>query len=126
LTGVYCRPYSEFSIPLEFHIIIHVAKNHIRPTIPKECPESLSKLVTAMWASEPNSRPAATDLVRLLREVEKEYQDNQQTWDALKGKSEPIKVATSSSSQTDLFTFDSPTVRRAQSVDQSPSKESEQ
>ncbi|CAN8069668.1 unnamed protein product [Agarophyton chilense] len=43
-----------------------VLNQGLRPTIPRECPPSLAKLMRNCWDSDPSRRPSFTDLVPIL------------------------------------------------------------
>eukprot|EP00178_Gracilaria_changii_P005184 TRINITY_DN1846_c0_g1_i1.p1 TRINITY_DN1846_c0_g1~~TRINITY_DN1846_c0_g1_i1.p1 ORF type:complete len:1216 (+),score=181.88 TRINITY_DN1846_c0_g1_i1:4484-8131(+) len=43
-----------------------VLNQGLRPTIPRECPPSLAKLMRSCWDSDPNRRPSFTQLVPIL------------------------------------------------------------
>jgi serine/threonine protein kinase len=46
-----------------------VCLEHLRPTIPPECPESLRELIIDCWADDPQRRPSFRDIVSRLDDV---------------------------------------------------------
>lgn len=52
-------------------IILNVAINRRRPTIPDWCPPGLRALITACWRDDPRQRPPARALVARLCELQR-------------------------------------------------------
>lgn len=69
LTSKHQKPFSEFNLKHEFQIRIKVAKNFLRPTIPKETPEILCQLIQACWHKEPQERPTTEQILQKLNEL---------------------------------------------------------
>jgi len=81
-TGKYSIPYSEYKqLVFDFQIIIQTAKKDLRPTFPKNIPPVLKELISRCWDPKPENRPETSELITILQEVEKNYQDNQADWD---------------------------------------------
>lgn len=74
LTGEYQMPYSEFpELVFDFQIIIQVAKNGKRPTIPENCPSDYKQLIEDCWSQDKEKRPEIPEvLARLEKMLEKE------------------------------------------------------
>jgi hypothetical protein len=51
------------------HFVEAVAINHERPTIPKDCPPGLRKLITRCWAPVPSVRPSFPEIVEAIEKV---------------------------------------------------------
>lgn len=82
ITGSYHRPYGEYTfICYDFQIIIQVAKNGTRPTIPKSCPTLLQELVERLWNIDADSRPDSSLLFDILVKLEENYLENKVLWD---------------------------------------------
>ena len=76
-------PYSEFpELVFDFQIIIQVAKNEKRPSIPPECPELYRKLIVSCWAQVRDARPDIPTVLRELEAILNTYKDNKKAWDA--------------------------------------------
>jgi len=85
LNGIYHQPYSEFkNLTIDFQIIIQSAKEDLRPTIPTSCPQSWKNLIISCWHKNQAYRPSLLQILDHIGGIEKEYQDNQQQWDALR------------------------------------------
>lgn len=86
-TGEYQRPYKEYNYKIDFQIIINSAKHGKRPKLGLDiCPESLRNLITVCWDPSPDERPPTAEVLSKLKEIQKEYEENQAEWDALVGK----------------------------------------
>jgi serine/threonine protein kinase len=84
ITGKYVQPYSEFpNIFADFIIIIQVAKNDLRPTIPPQTPAGLAEVVKKSWSGEPDTRPSIDELRDLIDAQHAEYLKNKAAWDAV-------------------------------------------
>eukprot|EP01124_Arcella_intermedia_P001149 TRINITY_DN10623_c0_g1_i2.p1 TRINITY_DN10623_c0_g1~~TRINITY_DN10623_c0_g1_i2.p1 ORF type:complete len:808 (+),score=191.62 TRINITY_DN10623_c0_g1_i2:303-2426(+) len=71
LYNKYCRPYAEFPmITMDCQIIIKVAKDELRPTIPEALPSVLKSAISHMWSQSPDARPNTEQLVGLLDTME--------------------------------------------------------
>lgn len=67
LTKEYCLPYSEYpELVFDFQIIIQVAKNSKRPTIPQQCPQDYKELIQACWAQNKDLRPEIPEVLAKL------------------------------------------------------------
>jgi hypothetical protein len=61
---------SFFLSPLTcIQIIIQVAKNQRRPTIPAACPADYRELITALWSQTAAARPEIADVLARLEEM---------------------------------------------------------
>ena len=70
LLGHYAMPYSEYEeLVFDFQIIIQVAKNRRRPTIPAACPPDYRDLITACWAQAAADRPDISDVLARLEDM---------------------------------------------------------
>jgi len=79
----YMRPYQEYpNLHFDFQIIIQTAKKGVRPTIPPNCPESFEKLIKDCWAHESDKRPSCTEILTKLEEIEKDFTEHQEAWNA--------------------------------------------
>jgi len=95
ITGDYLRPYKEYTnLVLDFQIIVQVAKNSLRPTIPTDCPTGLASLITKCWSSNHSQRPTCTEILASLAELKSQYNNNTNAW------KEIIKTSTIESSVT--------------------------
>ncbi|KAF5837720.1 hypothetical protein DUNSADRAFT_3975 [Dunaliella salina] len=54
-----------------FQIILNVAINRRRPTIPDHCPPGVRALITACWRDDPRQRPPARVLMARLEELQR-------------------------------------------------------
>jgi len=83
ITWQYQRPYKEYpNLVLDFQIIVQVAKNGLRPTIPAECPPSLASCITKCWSSNPDDRPPCSQVLEILRDLKQEYDLNPSKWES--------------------------------------------
>eukprot|EP01103_Thecamoeba_quadrilineata_P012721 TRINITY_DN3348_c0_g1_i1.p1 TRINITY_DN3348_c0_g1~~TRINITY_DN3348_c0_g1_i1.p1 ORF type:complete len:321 (+),score=50.52 TRINITY_DN3348_c0_g1_i1:536-1498(+) len=80
LTGKYSQPYDEFNFQFEFQIIIQVAKNNLRPTIPSTCPNCIVRLLENCWDARPEKRPTAEELKGELADLHSQYVRNGSNW----------------------------------------------
>jgi tetratricopeptide (TPR) repeat protein len=55
--------------------IINAIKTGQRPTIPDECPEVLKYLIPRCWQQDPSHRPEITEIIKLLEDNKKEFQE---------------------------------------------------
>jgi len=91
----YERPYQEFpQLRFDFQIIIQVAKKGTRPTIPATCPESWKKLIQSAWHEHADQRPSCKDMLKILEEIQKDYEANKEEWESLRDS--PLSVSQSS------------------------------
>ena len=74
LKGQYEAPYFEefTNIVNEIQILVQVAENNLRPTIPSNCPVSVSNLIKSCWDSAPENRPSASQVLEQLVEIKKQ------------------------------------------------------
>lgn len=85
ITGTYETPFSEFKhIQFDFQIIIQSAKMEKRPTIPEKCPENYAAIIRRCWDMSPDVRPDTSELQQIVRDLEKEYNEHRDQWDALR------------------------------------------
>eukprot|EP01125_Pyxidicula_operculata_P017437 TRINITY_DN610_c0_g1_i1.p1 TRINITY_DN610_c0_g1~~TRINITY_DN610_c0_g1_i1.p1 ORF type:complete len:1379 (-),score=333.22 TRINITY_DN610_c0_g1_i1:172-4308(-) len=83
VNGSYAQPYSEYSsISFDFQIIIQVAKNNLRPTIPVGTPPLLSKLISILWSSKPEDRPTTNQLLDVVVALEKHCLNHKELWES--------------------------------------------
>ena len=86
LTGEYQRPYKEYNYKIDFQIIINSAKHGKRPKLGLDiCPEPLRNLMMSCWDPSPNERPDAAQALKILKDIQQEYEDSPESWDALVG-----------------------------------------
>jgi serine/threonine protein kinase len=84
ITGDYLQPFSEFPhLVFDFQIIIQVAKNDLRPTIPPTAPPAVQNLIKACWNGDHEKRPTAQQLLIMIGAVQSEYEANKAAWDVL-------------------------------------------
>lgn len=84
LNGAYSQPYSEFKqIVFDFQIIVQSAKKDTRPTIPESCPPAYASLINKCWDKDPEQRPETLQLSEMLKELEKDYSQNKESWDSI-------------------------------------------
>jgi len=84
INGEYLQPFSEFPhLVFDFQIIIQVAKNDLRPTIPPTAPPSVQNLIKACWSGDYETRPTAQQLLTMVSAVHAEYEANKAAWDPL-------------------------------------------
>jgi hypothetical protein len=87
MTGTYNKPYGEFSqITYDFQIILQVAKNHLRPTIPPSCPPAYAEIIQSCWKEDPNARPSGEQLLCMLQETQKVFLKEEKKWNDLRKK----------------------------------------
>jgi len=85
LTGSYQQPYAEFkNLQYDFQIIIQSAKEHLRPNIPPNCPDSIRKLIIQCWHKNQVDRIPLTEILEKIQLIEKEYKSVSQEWEILK------------------------------------------
>ena len=58
-------PYEGLS---QIQAALGVLNNHLRPTIPQDCPHHLKALMKCCWATNPSSRPSFADILNCLPE----------------------------------------------------------
>jgi ankyrin repeat protein len=79
----YERPYQEFPhLVMDFQIIIQVAKNQLRPTIPPTTPAAVRDLITECWAQKPDDRLGAPLLMARVKKLQEAYDAASADWDA--------------------------------------------
>jgi len=84
INGEYQQPFSEFPhLVFDFQIIIQVAKNDLRPTIPPTAPAAVQKLINTCWSGDHETRPTAQQLLILISALQTEYDANKAVWDTL-------------------------------------------
>lgn len=69
INQVYAQPYSEFNLKFDFQIIIQVAKNGLRPTIPPSAPPALSGLIQQCLLEDYTQRPDTGLLLAALKKI---------------------------------------------------------
>lgn len=84
IAGQYTKPYVELSKAAAFAVIIKVAKQGLRPTMPETVPRQLKHLLFQTWDSDPVNRPTARSMSAKLRELRREYAANAAEWDAMR------------------------------------------
>ena len=72
----YCYRYN---IKIDFQIPYQVAEKGIRPTIPKDIPESWEKLIKQCLAKDPEERPTSTKALEFLETHKQEITTSQPT-----------------------------------------------
>jgi serine/threonine protein kinase len=84
MTGKYEQPFTEFpNIFADFQIIVLVAKEELRPTLPATTPVNLLALINRAWDSDPDQRPTADQLEAQLAKLRLEYESDKANWDSL-------------------------------------------
>jgi len=84
MKGKYEGPYSEFkNLTYDFQIIIQAAKEHVRPTIPKDTPQCVVDLITQCWNKSQAGRPSLSSIISTLESIEQQYSQKVTVWDAL-------------------------------------------
>ncbi len=86
LTGEYLMPYSEYpELVFDFQIIIQVAKNEKRPSLPAECPALYRALISRCWAQARDERPEIPQVLKELDAMLAHQRDpaNRNVWTAL-------------------------------------------
>eukprot|EP01091_Cochliopodium_minus_P004113 TRINITY_DN1402_c0_g1_i1.p1 TRINITY_DN1402_c0_g1~~TRINITY_DN1402_c0_g1_i1.p1 ORF type:complete len:648 (+),score=184.50 TRINITY_DN1402_c0_g1_i1:149-2092(+) len=82
ITGEYVMPYSEFpEFVFDFQIIIQVAKNSKRPTIPPSCPEAFKNVIVKCWAQKQQDRPEISEVEEDVVKLYNSYKSNKEEWD---------------------------------------------
>ena len=64
-------------------VIIQTAKKGLRPTIPENCPVSLSDLMNQCWQPEASNRLDCKQILDKLDTIQSEYAANNDSWDSL-------------------------------------------
>jgi len=81
ITGEYQRPYKEYpNLVLDFQIIVQVAKNCLRPTLPTDCPSCLATVITKCWNPKPEERPTCSEILGALLEMKSLYEKDSVSW----------------------------------------------
>lgn len=84
MSGVYAIPFAEYKhLVFDFQVLIQVAKNNLRPTLPPHCPEHYRLVVERCWNTDPEKRPDTAELLVALEELEKDYLSHKDEWDKL-------------------------------------------
>ncbi|PRP73196.1 lysosomal alpha-mannosidase-like [Planoprotostelium fungivorum] len=79
--GEYVRPYSEFRhLIIDFQIIIQVAKDKLRPTIPQGCPEMFANLIRICWDATEDCRPSCKEILEHLNKFARDYEAKPEDW----------------------------------------------
>ncbi len=82
LLGQYQLPYQEYpNMKIDFQIAIKVAENHLRPTIPAQCPPPLASLIKRCIVADPKLRPTTTQIFDELTKMEDDYLGNRNDQD---------------------------------------------
>ena len=80
--GEYVMPYSEFpEFVFDFQIIIQVAKNAKRPTIPPSTPTSYKSLIEKCWSQKQQDRPGIGEVEQELVSLYNNYKENKLDWE---------------------------------------------
>lgn len=83
IKGDYTMPYAECNYKIDFQVIIGSAKKGKRPAIDSNTPPSLIKLLESCWSRQPSDRPSGEELKEKLSQIQEEYLENKEVWDAL-------------------------------------------
>jgi len=84
LKGKYTRPYEEFPDMIrDIQFLKPVCDDHLRPSLPKECPNELVKLIQIGWNHKGEIRPTAEEMSHRLKEIQQIYKENMSTWDSI-------------------------------------------
>eukprot|EP01104_Vermistella_antarctica_P020418 TRINITY_DN8720_c0_g1_i1.p1 TRINITY_DN8720_c0_g1~~TRINITY_DN8720_c0_g1_i1.p1 ORF type:complete len:552 (+),score=95.39 TRINITY_DN8720_c0_g1_i1:402-2057(+) len=84
ITGKYEQPFAEFPhLVFDFQVLIQVAKNNLRPTLPKNTPDHFRAVINRCWDTEPDKRPEVGQLLEAIDMLEKEYLSNKEEWDSI-------------------------------------------
>ncbi len=84
VTGVYARPFAEFSeLKYDYQIIYQTATQQLRPTFAPAFPAKFKQIVQACWTQEPERRPSAKQLLEGLDFAKGDWDKNPKRWPAL-------------------------------------------
>lgn len=83
MKGVYERPYSDKPFTADFQVLLKVAKEGVRPTIPIKTPARLEALLKQCWVEDPTKRKNVDQLSLAFNMVRSDYLKERDTWDAL-------------------------------------------
>jgi len=102
ISGCYEKPFKEYSFIDSNHIqVLFQAKTlNRRPTIRRNTPPSLLRLIEECWCGNPSERPEMTLITKRLEKIMAEYEGSAQTWDAWVFK--PRKHTTEESSDSNF------------------------
>jgi len=81
---VHQRPFEEYPYSgptAELLIIVAVATENLRPTIPPNSPPILRYLVETCTKPQPKDRPECPDVLTLLEKAETNYKENKEEWE---------------------------------------------
>ena len=78
--GEYQRPFAEYpQITKDFQIIVLVARENLRPSIPDEVPNDMANLIEQCWQQDPDLRPSCSVLLDTLLILQEEF-NRKQSW----------------------------------------------
>jgi len=81
IKGWYQPPFEEYpNCKKAFTVLIQVAKNKLRPTIPPTTPAPMKELIEMTWNQDPTVRPLCKEFIEKLEAVEKDWHDHRDAW----------------------------------------------
>jgi hypothetical protein len=74
-TGQYAKPYADHKFVNDGQLIFQVSNGSLRPTMPTggDIPEGLVDLVTRCWATDPDQRPIAAEVLAQLQSMRRHF-----------------------------------------------------
>lgn len=80
----YQRPYSEYKgIHYDYQIIVQVANNNLRPTMPPNSPPSFVSLFQSLVQPDPEPRPNGTQTLTKIIDIQHEFESSMKQWNEL-------------------------------------------
>jgi len=79
----YERPYGEFKIRVEFTILVQVAQEGLRPTLPNQFNDKLKQIIQKCWSQKKEDRPTTDQILIDIEALIQEYNQNKNAWDSL-------------------------------------------
>jgi len=81
ITGEFIMPFSEFpEFVFDFQIIIQVAKNAKRPTVPPTCPPLFKAVIEKCWAQQQQDRPDISQAEQEMQACYSNYKEHPEEW----------------------------------------------
>lgn len=108
ITGEYQRPYGEFPhLTQPLQIIIQVAHQKLRPTIPneEECYKPLVDLIKTCWDPNPDERPDTGSILRILKGCHAHYKSNAELWPTSRARSSSRSQSPRTLPEEDIIPF---------------------
>lgn len=82
MKGRYEQPYKDQKLN-DLQIMVLTLENHMRPTIPANCPKKLADLIVRCWDPLPEKRPDCEEIEDALDDIIRDFQANTEDWDEL-------------------------------------------